>query len=41
MTLQMARVSDAITDFLLPGITSQTSRACYYSFYLVEAQSPF
>ena len=31
--LGLARVSDAITDFLLPGITTQTSRARYYSFY--------
>ena len=31
--LGLSRVSDQITDYLLTGITTQTSRARYYSFY--------
>ena len=31
--LGLSRVSDKITDHLLPAITTQTSRARYYSFY--------
>jgi len=31
--LALARVSDIITEYLLPAITTQTGRARYYSFY--------
>jgi hypothetical protein len=31
--LGLSRVSDALTDFLLPAITTTTDRARYYSFY--------
>jgi hypothetical protein len=31
--LGLSRVSDALTDFLLPGIITTTDRARYYSFY--------
>lgn len=32
--LGLARVHDRLTDWLAPGITTQTNRARYYSFYL-------
>src|SRR6185369_15564 len=31
--LGLSRVSDALTDFLLPDIITTTDRARYYSFY--------
>src|SRR5690554_5869125 len=31
--LGLSRVSDKLTDFLLPGIITTTDRARYYSFY--------
>ncbi|MBI5396726.1 MAG: hypothetical protein HZA91_15640, partial [Verrucomicrobia bacterium] len=31
--LGLSRVSDSLTDFLLPSIITTTDRARYYSFY--------